>query len=158
MLVVQRSFALETADGAHDGLRLSGMDASAIFAGKAMAIAVQLFALQIVLAAGTYVLFDTSTTGLALIMLISALATVGLSAAGAVYGALAAGGRARETLLPLLFLPVVAPVLLAATRASEAALGNYASEAWPWVQLLLVFGLLYSAIGAVVFGSLLEDA
>ena len=44
LLAVQRSFAIESADGARDGLRLSGLDPAGIFLGKAAAIAVQLVA------------------------------------------------------------------------------------------------------------------
>ena len=68
------------------------------------------------------------------------IATAGLAAAGTVYGVLAAGLRVRETLFPLLVLPVVAPVMLGATRAWEAALDGAPSEAWPWVQLLACSG------------------
>ncbi|MBV9285762.1 MAG: heme exporter protein CcmB, partial [Acidimicrobiia bacterium] len=78
--------------------------------------------------------------------------------AGTVYGALAAGLRVRETLLPLLLLPVVAPVLLAATRASEAALGGTTGDGWPWVRLLGVFAVIYMAFGVVAFGPLLEES
>jgi heme exporter protein B len=74
-----------------------------------------------------------------------------------VYGMLAAGLRVRETLLPLLILPVVAPVLLAATKAWEFGLGDAASEAWPWVRLLAVFAVVYTAVGVVAFGALLEE-
>ena len=52
----------------------------------------------------------------------SLLATVGLACAGVLYGALSAGLRVRDTLLPLLVLPVLAPVLLAGSKAWEAAL------------------------------------
>ena len=86
------------------------------------------------------------------------LATIGLAAAGTLYGALAAGLRVRETLLPLLLLPVVAPVLLAATRASEAALGGTTGDGWPWVRLLAVFAVIYVAFGVVAFGPLLEES
>jgi heme exporter protein B len=85
-------------------------------------------------------------------------ATVGLAAAGTVYGVLAAGLRVRETLLPLLLLPVVAPVLLAATRAWEAALSGTPSDGNPWLQLLGVFAVVYVTVGVVAFGPLLEDA
>ncbi|HEX2272730.1 MAG TPA: heme exporter protein CcmB, partial [Acidimicrobiales bacterium] len=86
------------------------------------------------------------------------LATVGVASAGIVYGVVAAGLRVRETLLPLLVLPVVAPVLLAATRASAAALGGTAVDAWPWVRLLAVFATIYTVFGVVAFGPLLEDS
>ena len=85
-------------------------------------------------------------------------ATVGLAAAGTVYGALAAGLRVRETLLPLLVLPVVAPVLLGATQAWEAALGQRADDGWQWVGLLSVFAAVYVTLGVLAFGPLLEDA
>jgi heme exporter protein B len=71
---------------------------------------------------------------------------------------LAAGLRVRETLLPLLLLPVVAPVLLAATRAWEAGLGIGVDGASPWLRLLAVFAAVYVAFGLAGFGALLEEA
>ena len=76
-----------------------------------------------------------------LVLLVTTLisATCGLAAVGTLYGGLAAGFKGRETLLPLLTLPAVAPVLIGATRAVEAALGTagaVVSDGWPWVGLL----------------------
>jgi heme exporter protein B len=104
---------------------------------------------------------DLRWQGAALLAATVVVTTIGLAATGTLYGALAAGGGARETLLPLLLLPVVAPVLIGATRATEAALGTggaATSEGWPWVGLLGVFALAYSAAGLLAFGPLLEDA
>ncbi|HEX2042585.1 MAG TPA: heme exporter protein CcmB [Acidimicrobiales bacterium] len=157
VLAVQRSFALE-ADETRDALRLSGLDDAGIFLGKAAAVAVQLLLLEAVLAVGVAVLFDVTLRGVALLALVCLLATVGVASAGIVYGVVAAGLRVRETLLPLLVLPVVAPVLLAATRASEAALGGAAVDAWPWVRLLVVFATIYTVFGVVAFGPLLEES
>lgn len=156
VLAIQRSFALE-ADDARDALRLSGLDEAGIFLGKAAAVAVQLLALEVVLAVGVAVLYDVALRSAALLALVCVLATVGVAAAGIVYGVVAAGLRVRETLLPLLVLPVLAPVLLAATRASEAALDGAVSEAWPWVRLLGVFATIYTVFGVVAFGPLLEE-
>jgi heme exporter protein B len=158
LLAIQRAFAIEAGDGTRDGLRLSGLDPAAIFLGKAGAVALELVALELVLGAGVVVLYNRALHGPALLVVTCLLATAGLAAAGTVYGALAAGLRVRDTLLPLLLLPVVAPVLLAATRASEAALGGTPSEGWPWVQLLAVFAVIYVTFGVVAFGSLLEEA
>ena len=110
------------------------------------------------LAAGVVVLYDTSLHSPLLLVLTCIAATVGLAAAGTVYGVLAAGLRVRETLLPLLLLPVVAPVVLAATRASEAALDGTPSDGWSWVEILAVFAVVYVAFGVVAFGPLLEEA
>ena len=158
LLAVQRAFAIEAHDGARDGLRLSGLDPAGIFLGKAGAVAVQLAALEVLLAVGVVVLYDVTLRGAGLLLVTCLVATAGLAAAGTLYGVLAAGLRVRETLLPLLLLPVVAPVLLGATRASEAALGLGLDSGWRWVQLLGVFAVVYITFGVVAFGPLLEES
>ncbi len=157
VMAVQRSFAVESGESAPDGLRLYGMDPAGIFAGKAGAIAVQLLALELVLGAVTAVVYGTAVKGVLVILASSVAATIGLAAAGTVYGALSAGSRVSSTLLPVLFLPVVAPVLIGATKAWQAALGTTATRAGPWVELLAVFAAVYVAVGAVAFGPLLDD-
>lgn len=157
LLAVQRSFALEASDGARDGLRLSGMDTGGIFIGKAAAIAVQLVGLEVLLAFGAVVLFGTDLRDPALLVVTALVATAGLAAAGTLYGAMAAGLRVRETLLPLLVMPVVAPVLLAATQAWRSALGQSTDGGWRWLGLLACFAALYSTAGVLGFGTLLEE-
>lgn len=162
LVVVQRSFTIETADGALDALRVAGVDASAIFAGKSMALMVLLFALEVMLVATAVVLYgvEMSWMGVAQVLVTMVAATVGLGAAGTLYGGLAAGGKGRETLLPLLLLPVVAPVLIGATRATEAAFGSGGAdvaEGWPWIVLLGVFAIVFCAVGSVAFGPLVDE-
>lgn len=156
VLAVQRSMAMEAGDGG-DTLRLAGLDPAGVFLGKAGAVAVQLLGLQAVLAAGIVVLYGTELDGAVLLTVTCLVATAGLAAAGTVYGVVAAGGRARDTLLPLLALPVLAPVVLAATRASEAAVAGAAADGWPWLRLLSVFAVAYVAFGVVAFGALLDE-
>jgi heme exporter protein B len=158
VLAVQRSFAIESSGNARDGLRMSGVDPVSIFTGKAAALALQLFVLEVVLAAAVVVLYDVSVQGVATLLATCILATVGIAVSGTVYGALAAGARAKETLLPLLFLPVVAPVLLAAARATESALGTSADPAGTWIRVLAAFAVIYAAVGAIAFGPLMEDS
>ena len=157
VLGVQRSFSVEAADGARDGLRLSGMDPAGIFLGKAAALAVQLVALQAVLLVGVAVLFSTQLRDAAVLIVTALVATVGVAAAGTLYGIVAASLRVRETLLPLLLLPVLAPVLLAATKAWSDAL-TAAPGAWGWMRVIGVFAVVYVAAGILAFGSLLEDS
>lgn len=158
VLAVQRSFALEASDDARDGLRLSGLDPGGIFLGKTLAIVLQLVALELVLALVAAVLFDVHLTGALLLLGTCLAATIGLAALGTLYGVVSVGMRVRETLLPLLFFPVVAPVVLAAVKASREALAGTSSHGLGWLDLLAVFALCYVAIGTVAFGPLLEDA
>ncbi|HLF99839.1 MAG TPA: heme exporter protein CcmB [Acidimicrobiia bacterium] len=158
LLAVSRAFGIEAENGARDSLRLSALDPAAIFLGKAGAVAAQLLVLETVLAVGLFLFYDVEAREVWLLALAAGLATAGISAAGSVYGALAAGLKVRETLLPLLLLPVVAPVMLGATRAWEAALGGTPSDAWPWLQVMGAFAVLYTALGVLAFGPLLEES
>jgi heme exporter protein B len=157
LLAISRAFAVEADNSARDGLRLSGLDGGAIFLGKAGAVAVELLALEVVLGAGVALLYDIELHAVGLLVPAVVAATVGVAATGTLYGVLAAGLRVRETLVPVLLLPVVAPVMLGATRACEAALDGVPSEGWPWVALLGLFATLYTAIGVLAFGPLLEE-
>jgi len=158
LLAVSRSFGIEADNGARDGLRLSGLDGAAVFLGKALALALQLLLLEVVLTACVVVLYGIELNTIVPLVLATIAATIGVAATGTLYGVLAAGLRVRETLVPLLLLPVVAPVLLGATRAWEAAIDGIPSDAWPWVALLGVFAVLFTTIGMLAFGPLLEEA
>jgi heme exporter protein B len=162
LVVIQRSFSVESADGALDALRVAGVDPVAIFLGKSLALAVQLLVLEALLIFTAVVLYAVEMTlaGFGLVVVTVVAATVGLACVGTLYGGLAAGVRGRETLLPLLLLPVVAPVLIGATRATESAFGSGGatiSEGWPWVGLLAVFAVLFVAVGSVAFGPLVDE-
>ncbi len=157
LLAIGRAFSIEQQHGARDGLRLAGLDGSSVFIGKAIAIAVQLAILEAVLGLTVVVLYGVEVHGVVVLLATASAATIGLAAAGTLYGVLAAGLRARETLLPLLLLPVLAPVMLGATRAFEDGLEGVPGDAWPWVALLTVFALLYTGVGMLAFGPLWED-
>ncbi|HEX9504587.1 MAG TPA: heme exporter protein CcmB, partial [Acidimicrobiia bacterium] len=107
LLAVSRSFGIEADNGARDGLRLSGLDGPALFLGKALAVVVELLALEVVLAACIVVLYWVELNTLFPLVLATLAATVGVAATGTLYGVLAAGLRVRETLVPVLLLPVV---------------------------------------------------
>jgi len=158
LLALQRSFTIEAVDGNRDSLRLSGLDPAGIFLGKAMAVGVQLLVLEVLLGIGVALLYTTQFRGWLLLSCTVVVATAGIAAAGTLYGVLAAGLRVRETLLPLLLLPVLAPVLIGSTRAFEAALADAPADGWPWIGLLAVFAVLYIVAGVLGFGPLLEES
>lgn len=158
ILAVQRSVAVEMADGAMEGLRLSGVEPWRVFVGKAIAIAAQLVALEALLAVGIIILYEASIQDLALFAATAVVAAIGVSVAGTLYGVLAVGLGVRETLLPILLLPVLAPVLIGATRAFDDALGKVAVNGWAWLSLLAAFAITYTIAGALAYGAVLEDA
>jgi heme exporter protein B len=157
LMSVQRSTAIETTDGARRALLLAGVEPAAVFLGKAVAVAVQLVVVEVVLVAGVIVLFDASVESVPLLAATCVVATVGIAATGTLLGVLVAGVRARETVLPILLLPVLAPVLIGATRAFDDALGTVAVDGWAWLGLLAGFGAINTVLGALAYGTLLEE-
>jgi heme exporter protein B len=162
LILVQRAFAVETDDGALDAMRVAGVDPRAIYLGKLLGLAVQLLVLEVLLIFTAVILYGESLRVEGIVLLVTTLltATCGLAAVGTLYGGLAAGFRGRETLLPLLTLPAVAPVLIGATRAVEAALGTAGaavSDGWRWVSLLTVFAVAFGVGGSLAFGPLIDE-
>lgn len=163
LVLVQRAFSVEAEDGALDALRVAGVDPIAIFWGKSLALAAQLAVLEVVLVVTAILLYGAAVPVGGVVLLVTTLvaATAGLACVGTLYGGLTAGFSGRETLLPLLVLPVVAPVLIGATRAVESALGTGGvalSEGWPWIGLLAVFAVAFGVGGALAFGPLIEES
>ncbi len=157
ILLIQRSFAVEQHNGVADALRLSGMHPAGIFLGKAGSLAVQLVAVELLMAGCAVVFYDVRLRGPLLLMVSAAAATIAIAAAGAVYGPLAAGLAVRETALPLLLVPVLAPVLLSSTRAFQIALGDAVGGGWPWAGMLGIVAALYVTLGVAVWGPLMEE-
>ena len=157
LLAVHRSATLEQSDGTLDALRMSGLTPLALFLGKAAAVFVQILALETVLVGGLLVFYGVEVDDPVLLIVAGVLAGVTVAAAGTLYGALASGLGVRETLLPILLLPVLAPVLIAATRAFDDALGVAAVDGWAWTGLLAATALVATVVGALAYGALIED-
>jgi heme exporter protein B len=137
LLGLTRAFAAEREQDLLDGLVLAPCDRSAIWAGKAIGVTVFL-ALAELVALPAFALFFHSVSW-ELVAAI-ALADVGIAAIGTLLAAMAAASRARELLLPLLFLPLAIPVVIGGVGASVAA--NPAS--------FLGFLGLYDAVFAIL--------
>ncbi len=159
LMALGRAFALEANDGNLDALRMAGVDPSGIFVGKALAVGVQLLVIEAIVGVGALVVFGVSVDNILLLAVTLLLATSGITLAGTLYAALATGLRVRDTLVPLLVLPVLAPILLGATLATRDALfADPAVLGWSWATMLAVFALLYLGVGMLAFGPLMEES
>ena len=159
LLTVARLHQLEVEDGALEQLALYPVDRRAIYAGKALAGTVAMLALGAVLLPVVAILYAIPI-GAAWLPLITtvALGAIGFAAVGTAYAGLTVRMRAREVMLPLLMLPIVAPLLLAAVKATTVALtGDPFGELGAWLQLLAGFDIVMLVAGAGTYGFLLED-
>ena len=157
ILAVHRSAGVEAGEGAREGLLLSGLRPASVFLGKATALIAQLFVVAIALLVGVILLYEASIEEPALLVVSMIGAVLGVGAAGTLYGAILGGQRARETVLPILLLPVLSPVLIGATRSFGAAMGTVAADGWTWTGALFGFAAVYLALGVVSHGILMEE-
>jgi heme exporter protein B len=153
-----RSYQNEAANGALEGLLLSPVDKGAVYLGKAAAAFVQLIVLLAVTTGIVIVLFGLPVgPSPALLLLTGVLGIAGLSALGSLLGLLAVRSRTRQAALPVLVLPLVSPVIIAATKATAGLTHGTTTGISGWLGLLLAFDAAYLAAGYIVFGHLLED-
>lgn len=160
ILAVNRLFVAERDEGGFDAIRLAPVDPSALYAAKATALVVYLAALELVALPAFAFLFLDDWAGLAPLAGVLLLADVGLAATGVLVSAIGTNSRARDLLVPLLLLPLVVPVMIAAAGAAEpllAAGGPSSDEVGKWVAILSLYDLVFVAIGYAVYDFLLED-
>ncbi|MDQ4034826.1 MAG: heme exporter protein CcmB [Chloroflexota bacterium] len=159
VLAVNRLHLLETDDGALEQLALYPVARRAIYAGKALAGFGVMLVLGMVVLGAVGVLFavDIARAWQPLLITI-VLGAAGVAAVGTFYAGVTVRLRAREVMLPLLMLPVLAPLLLGAVKATSAALaGDPFGELAAWLQLLVAFDVIMIVAGASTYGYLLED-
>ncbi len=156
-LAVGRAIALESENGVADSLLVMGVSPRALFLGKALAVVIELLVLEVVLGFGIAVLFNTPLHSAGVLLGVTVLTDIGVVSVGLVLAAISRGPRGGESLLPLLLFPIVAPVLLSATKAWEYGLQSHLGDFVPWLELIVAFSLVYLIIGLLVFGTVLEE-
>ena len=109
LLGLTRAFVAEREQGMFDALVLTPADRSAIWLAKALAVLAFLAAAELV-ALPAFAIFFSGVSGRTVAAV--ALADVGIATVGTLFGAMAVAGRARELLLPLLFLPAAVPIVV----------------------------------------------
>jgi heme exporter protein B len=159
LLTVSRLHQLESDDGALEELARYPVERHAIYAGKALAGFGAMVVLGAVLLPIAALLYGIDLAGawapLAATLLLGAL---GFAAVGTFYAGVTVRMRAREVMLPLLMLPVIAPLLLASVKATAAALGADPFDGfWSWLQLLAAFDVVMLVAGGLTYGQLLEE-
>lgn len=159
MLGLGRSFSLEKEQDALTGVLLAPVDRGAIFLGKMAANLVLLLVAEVVIFA-VYALFFQLGYGAGLvgIALVALLASVGFMALGTLFGAIAANTRLGETLIPVLLLPLLMPVVIFASGATQLLLvGRPLGEVAGSIRMLAAFDLVFLIVCTLVFDSVVEE-
>jgi heme exporter protein B len=142
LLGLTRAFAAEREQRLLDGLVLAPCDRSAIWLAKgASVMAFLLLAEAVALPAFALFFAPVDATLVAAVL----LADVGIAAVGTLLAAMAVASRARELLLPLLFLPLAIPVIVGGVGATVA------DEPGRYLGFLALYDLLFAILSWASF-------
>ncbi len=158
VLAMSRAFVLEKEKGSLQGLLLAPVSRDAIYFGKMLSSFVFMLVVEAAFIPLFAVLFDFTYFSPYLIVVLL-LATLGFVAVGTLFSAIAVHTRSREIMLPVLFLPIVSPVIIAAVESSSALVGTGVTGVSPerWLGLIAVFDMVFLVGCPWVFGLVLEE-
>jgi heme exporter protein B len=159
MLGLGRSFSLEKEQDAMVGVLLTPIDRGALFLGKFLAnlalLVIAALAIFLVYALFFQLPLGAGAGGLALITL---LACIGFMTLGTLFSAVAASTRLGDTLLPIVLLPLLIPVVIFATGATQRLLLNRPlEEVASSIRMLTAFDVIFLVVCTLIFGSVVEE-
>jgi heme exporter protein B len=161
VLGIVRLFVAEREQGGFDGFLLAPVDRTALFVAKATVLFCFLAAVELVAVPAFAILLLGPSPWQALpdLILVLALADLGIAVAGTMVGALGIQTRARELIVPILALPLLIPLAIAAARATSPLLLETGAAAIPgrWLLVLGLYDLVFGLLAFAVFDFLLED-
>jgi heme exporter protein B len=157
ILGLNRAFVMEKDRGCLEGLLLAPVDHTAVYFGKMISTALFMLVVEALMLPVFTAFFGVNLFDLRLILIII-LGTVGFAGVGTLLSAMTAQTRSREVLLPILLLPVAAPVLIAAVKATSGILDGLAmSEIAIWLQLLVAFDVIFPAVAFMSFDYVVKE-
>jgi heme exporter protein B len=143
-LMLQPCFLREQQNDTLSALRLSVRDPFAIFLAKLAANTLFLLLTELLLLPFFTVMYNVPVVPvLHWLLLVLFLASTGISTAGTALSAISAQARMRELLLPLLMLPLLAPILVASTEVTKWLFDREPHVEWKGIAFLAVFDLVF---------------
>lgn len=157
VLGLNRSFGAEVDRGSLSALLLAPVDRSAIYFGKLLANLVFILVTEILLLPVILIIFDVNLF-LPQILLGLLLGTIGYVSVGTLFAALSASSRTRESLLPVLLLPVMIPVFVAGVGLTANVIdARNLSSIGRWFSLLIAYDLIFITLSFLLFDLIWED-
>ncbi|HTZ75963.1 MAG TPA: heme exporter protein CcmB [Candidatus Aquilonibacter sp.] len=156
-LMVNPSFAREQINDTLDALRMAPVPSFAVLSAKILANLLFLSIAEAILVPVFSVFYNVSLVGIVgRLILVLVLGTVGLVITGTVFSAISAHARMRELLLPVLLLPFLTPVLIAAVSTTISLFGDARELDRTWVTFLAGFDIVFLAASWILSDFLAE--
>ncbi len=161
VLGMNRLFVAEREQGGFDGFLMAPVDRTALFVAKAAVLFGFLVAVEIVAVPAFAVLLLEPGIGQALpeLLAVLVLADAGIAVVGTLVGALGVQTRARDLIIPLIALPLLVPVVIAAAEATSPLVAAGGADEFPvrWLAVLALYDAVFGLLAYAVFDFLLEE-
>lgn len=157
VLSLNRSFIVEKEEHCLEGLMACPVSREIIYVGKMLGSLLFMLFIEAIVLPIFALLFNLAVLSPQLIT-VTFLTTLGFVAVGTLFSALAVNTKAREMVLPILFLPIVAPIIICAVNASGLALsGEPWSSLSSWLQIIVAFDIIFLVASFLVFTFVIEE-
>ena len=157
LLGLNRSMAMERENGSMDAMLLTPISRSSIFVGKLVGNYLFTAMVGLALLPLMTILYNMNMVNLWVIATLL-LGTLGICITGTLLAAMTVQTRAREALLPIVMLPVVLPILLAAVKATTGITNDAPMTDWQiWIQVLVIVNVIYLVLCLLMFSYVIEE-
>ncbi len=157
VLGLSRSFILEKDKGCLEGLMLCPVGRDVIYFGKMLGSLTFILVVAVIVLPIFFILFNLPIFRPELVLIV-VLATIGFASVGTLFSAMAVNTKAREIMLPILFFPIVTPVIIAAVKATGLVLaGESGGNLSSWLQIMAAFDIIFLVVSSWVFQFIIEE-
>ena len=161
VILLNRSFDVERANGALHGVRLTGVDPSNLYLSKVVSNLILLAVLEAVITPVALQFLDALdmlTLG-TLIKLIGVLivGTLGFCAVGVTISGISTSTHGKESLLSVILLPLIFPVIMAGAKCTVSLLTTGGLEEKFWISMLVIYGFVFLASSYLLFEFVIEE-
>ena len=157
ILGMSRSFSGEAENSSINTLLLAPVGRDAIFLGKMLSSLFFMLLVEVLVFPIFAALFNFPLLIIEMVPIL-VLSTVAVVTVGTVFSSMSVHTKAREVLLPVLFLPIALPAIIAAVEVTGVVLqGSGLFGVGGWLPLLDAFDLIILVVCPVAFSFVVQD-
>lgn len=158
ILSFNKTIGTETDNGNFQALMLAPVDRSAVFFGKVISNMLFLLLVEIILIPLFLVFYNVMIINHPLMVAVIILCTYAYSLIGTLFSMVSVRTSSREIMLPILFLPFMVPVIIAAVLATNVFItGGEIHYSYNWIKLTAVFDIIFTAVIYGIFSLIIEE-
>ena len=161
VLGVGRSYVAEREQRVLDGLLVSPIPRVILLAAKAIAIVIYMAVVEVVVIplVGIFFVKGPYWDSIGWIALVALLANICIALSGTLFAGLALFTRARDLILPVLFLPALVPVVIAGAGATHAVAGGAHDMAdyRGYCLFLVGYAILFLLVCVATYDAVFDD-